>query len=75
MSSEESGEEDSIIVHPLQWRSEYVNRMFAKINAYSHSMKSDQARRQMKTRINGSFSSRPQPNDTDVPPWALKDNC
>ena len=59
MSSEASGNDsdDSIIVHPIPWRSEYVSRMFKKIDAYSDKKKSSQARRQTKNRIVGSPST------------------
>ena len=71
MSSEESGEEDSIIVHPLPWRSEYVNKMFSRIDEYCNKKKSSQALRQMKTRIAGTSSSRPKPVDTLGISWAF----
>ena len=32
MSSEESGNEDEMIIHPLPWRSKYVNIMFQRID-------------------------------------------
>lgn len=69
ISSEESGEDDSIIVHPLPWRSAYVGRMFEKIDSFVRSRKSPQAIRQMKSRKTGSASSRPCP--ADIPSWAL----
>ena len=31
ISSEESDEDDAIVVHPLPWRSEYVDTMFQKL--------------------------------------------
>ena len=34
MSSEESGEEDSMVVHCLPWRSTCVNLMFDRIDKY-----------------------------------------
>ena len=34
MSSEESGDEESIIVHPIPWHSDYVTGMFKKIDEY-----------------------------------------
>ena len=70
MSSEESGDEDYITVHPLPWRSEYVSRIFNKIDAHIMSKKSCQARRQMKERKVGSSSTRPPPN-SGAPDWAL----
>ena len=70
MSSEES-EGDDIVVHPLLWRSKYVNNMFGKIDAYCTRKKSSQAKRQTKCRKSGPPSSRPQPSDPDIPDWAL----
>ena len=70
MSSEES-EDDTIVVHPLPWRSSYVTSMFEKIDAYCARRKSGQAKRQTKTRRIGRSSSRPRPSDNDVPDWAL----
>lgn len=68
MSSEDSGDDDTIEVRPLPWRSSYVNAMFTKIDAYCNHKKSSQARRQMKGRVVGSPSSRPKP--VDYPEWA-----
>ena len=70
MSSEESGPEDVIIVHSLPWRSQYVNKMFAKIDRYIHCKKSPQALRQMKDRSDGSQSKRPVPRDK-FPQWVF----
>ena len=63
MSSEDSGDDDSITVRPLPWRSNYVNVMFSKIDVYCSHKKSPQARRQMKGRNIGSPSSRLRPAD------------
>ena len=68
MSSEESGEDDSIVLHPLPWRSEYINKMFEKIDAFCNSKKSSQAKRQMKNRFIGTPSCRAPPNC--APDWA-----
>lgn len=72
MSSEESGEDDAMIVHPLPWRSEYVNKMFRNIDKYSKVRKSAQASRQTKQRDDGSTSRRNIP--ADMPSWAISDN-
>ena len=69
MSSEESGEEDCITVHPLPWRSQYVTRMFSKIDAYIINRKSAQAKRQMKKRQSGTPSTRSPPGE--APDWAV----
>lgn len=75
MSSEESGEDDSIIVHPLPWHSDYVNKMFKKIDCYCENLKSPQARRQTKRRVSGGASFRPKPDYVDkIPPkWSIVD--
>ena len=70
MSSEESGDDDTIVVHPIGWRSEYVNKMFQRIDAYCSSKKSSQARRQTKKRVTGSISSRPKPAVSTIT-WAI----
>ena len=69
MSSEESDDDDVIVVHPLPWRSEYVDKMFKKIDEYCFSNKSPQGKRQTK-RITGS-PSRPTPACME-PVWAFK---
>ena len=71
MSSEESGDDDSITVHPLPWRSGYVSKMFGKIDTFVNSKKSSQARRQMKERKVGTPSSRPPPPTGCAPEWAI----
>lgn len=74
MSSEDSGDDDSITVRPIPWRSNYVNRMFEKMDAYCTSKKTPQARRQMKPRGVGIPSTRPVPDATvtDVPEWSIR---
>ena len=68
ISSEESGEDDSIAVRPLPWRTSYVTTMFQKIDSYCQAHKSAQARSQMKARVMGEPSSRPMP--IEYPAWA-----
>ena len=70
MSSEESGEDDTLLVHPIPWRSQYVDQMFKKIDAFCTNKRSPQARRQMKQRSVGSPSSRQCPIDS-APEWAV----
>lgn len=69
MSSEESGPDDSIVVHPLIWRSRYVNKMFERIDQYNQQKKSPQAIRQMKSRQIGEASSRSVPSGVEQ--WAI----
>ena len=69
MSSEESGGEDTIIIHPLPWRTEYVNQMFQRIDSYCFSKKSPQAKRQTRKRSVGPSSTRPKP--TNGVSWAI----
>lgn len=73
MSSEESDDEDNMIIHPLPWRSKYVTAMFHQIDQYNIHYKSAQARRQMKSRVTGSDSNRSCPQE-GIPQWALSTN-
>jgi hypothetical protein len=67
-----SGSDDNTyIVHPIPWRTTYVNTMFDRIDKYNAAKKSSQARRQMKSRVIGAPSSRPIPTG-DFPEWAVK---
>lgn len=70
MSSEESGEDDTITVHPIPWQSDYVSKMFNKIDSFIVRKKSCQARRQMKERKIGTPSNRTPPG-SDAPEWAI----
>lgn len=75
MSSEESdvdGDEDVLQVHDLPWRKPSIKRMFATLDAESSKRKSAQAKRQMKRRVMGRNSTRPQP--ASMPKWAAKLN-
>ena len=75
MSSEESCDDgDTIIVHPLPWRSECVTRMFHGIDKYLLEKKSPQAKRQQVHRIEGVLSTRTAPDNSNghIPGWALK---
>lgn len=69
MSSEESGEDDTIIIHRPQWRSDYVTAMFDRIDTYRTKTKSPQAIRQMKKRTIGPDSNHTQP--CAAPSWAV----
>ena len=73
MSSEESGDEGTVIVHPLTWRSNTVNEMFKKISEVCKGNKSSQAKRQMKARTLGSNSRRPKPTVDMDTTWAVND--
>ena len=70
MSSEESGNDDTLIVRPLQWRSGLVDTFFGNLDKQNMEEKSSQARRQLKGRLNGAPSSRPA--HEPLPRWALK---
>lgn len=71
MSSEESGEEDSINIRRLPWRSQYVDSMFKKIDSYSKAKKSSQAKRQLKVRrVSHDPSARLAP--VGAPEWSLQ---
>lgn len=60
MTSKESDEDntDRVVVHPLPWRSDVVDRMFDKIRSHLSANKSLQAKRQMKERLVGVISLR-----------------
>jgi hypothetical protein len=62
MSSEESADDDTLTLHPIPWRSNYVNAMFKKIDVFCVSKKPPQAKRPMKPRQVGSPSNRPIPD-------------
>ena len=75
MSSDSSGEddgEDVIVVHPLPWISADMIAFKRKLDEQIKKERSPQARRQMKRRVIGPSSTRPCPEEVDVPAWALK---
>ncbi len=75
MSSEESdldGEEEVLRVHSLPWSSETVTRMFHSLDDEASKLKTPQSKRQMKRRMLGTLSSRPQPIAGTIPNWALR---
>lgn len=58
MSSEESDEnDDRVIVHPLLWRSDVVDKMFQKTDTCVFAKKSSQAKRQTREDRRGVFTS------------------
>ena len=72
VSSEESGTDDGeevLIVRPIPWRSARVHHMFRELDRQSLTDKSPQSRRQMKRRVLGENSTRPQCN-RELPQWA-----
>ncbi len=73
MSSEESDSdtEDTIVVHPLPWRSHYVTLMFERIDKFQAAKQSPQSRRQTKPRKEGPLSTRAFPRSGDIPDWAV----
>lgn len=71
MSSEESGEENDIIVKPLSWRAPRVDSFFRSLDEDAKDGKSPQSVRQMKSRIIGDVSLRPRPRSDKVPSWAI----
>lgn len=72
MSSEESADDDSVVIRPLSWRAPCVDHMFQKIDEFNMSKKSGQSKRQTKSRKKGFLSERPKPVvDTDSSKWAF----
>ena len=74
MSSEESGMDDHeevIIVHPLPWLSEKIIQFKETLDLQAKKEKTPQAHRQMKQRVIGSPSRRPQ--KPGLPSWSVKE--
>ena len=72
MSSDESDVDEGnevYRVHILPWRKESVKRMFNTLDGETIKVKSQQAKRQMKRRVDGGTSTRPCP--LDLPTWAV----
>ena len=75
MSSEESGEEDVMIIKPLQWRSERVDKFFRQLDEKSNACKTAQAKRQRKARVTSvELSVRPQSAADSFPAWSFLEN-
>lgn len=75
MSSEESDQDDEtkeefVAVKPLPWRSAEVNSLLLRLDQHIHEMKSPQARRQTKKRVEGDVSTRPLPTG-NFPAWTF----
>ena len=58
MSSEDSGDDDTLVVRPLPWRSDLVNTFFDNLDKQNMEEKSSQAKRQLKACLTGALSSR-----------------
>ena len=74
MSSDESGideDKEVIISHPLPWLSPSVQQLKKKLDDASFKNKSPQAKRMIKERVVGTFSSRPKPTNDTVPSWVF----
>ena len=72
MSSDESsteGDKEIIFSHPLPWLSPNVQHLKRTLDETSKKEKSPQARRMVKDRVEGSYSSRPRPVGTNIPSW------
>ena len=78
MSSEESGmegDEEVMLIRPLPWRSEQVNRLMKQLDKKVESSRTPQARRQVINRVTSSeASSRPMPLDGNLPPWLFRED-
>ena len=70
MSSEESGQEDVIIVHPLPWLSESVAKVKSSLDQQIVASNTPQSRRQTKKRLVGCSSNRSVVDN--LPAWAVK---
>ena len=70
ISSEDSDENDSIVVKPLPWRALKVTDFFKKLDVLIDEDKTSQAKRQRKDRIISSVESSRQKPSGGVPKWA-----
>lgn len=70
MSSDDSGDEDTIVSHSLPWLSAHVVTLKRKLDLEILKTKSPHARRQMKARMEGTASTQERP-DT-LPAWVLR---
>lgn len=75
MSTDESDFDDAgreiLVNHQLPWLSDAVNNFKQVLDQESIKGKSQQSLRQMKTRTEGSPSTRQQPDSQKYPPWVL----
>ena len=72
MSSEQSGEEGDepvILVKPLLWRGEQVNKLFRQLEQKIAAERTPQARCQLMCRVVASEPSRTAPVEDNLPPW------
>ena len=60
-----------VVIHPLPWRSEVIDRMFQKIDEHMSVKKSSQAKQQTKERTVGVVSNRKCPIGDHVLSWAI----
>ena len=75
MSSDERGidaDKEVIVSHSLPWLSSNVTLFKKKLDEAGLKNKSPQARRQMKERVQGCPSLRPQPEGEALPSWVFK---
>ena len=70
ISSEDSDENDSIVVKPLPWRAPKGTDFFKKLDVLIDEDKTSQAKRQRKDRIISSVESSRQKPSGGVPKWA-----
>ena len=70
ISSEESDGEDGFMVHPLPWRSERVNKLFASLDHKNEKRRSHRSKVMTQKRYEGIASDRPVP--LTAPDWAVK---
>lgn len=75
VSSEESdgSDEEVLIVHPLPWRSEKVDRMFKRLDNKLESEKTAQCKCQSKRRVLSTTPSGRAKPEEGFPRWVFKD--
>lgn len=71
MSSEESEEDGSFIVHPLPWRSEKATGIFHGLDKKHDRRKTKRSKVMTFARKRGQLSDRPKPPKGSVPDWTV----
>lgn len=71
ISSEESDDDGSFVIHSLPWRSEKVDNFFSGLDRKSDKKKTKKSKMMTFQRIKGLRSNRPRPSLEKVPEWAL----
>ena len=72
MSSEESDDDESFIVHPLSWRSQKYKNFIENLDEAGSNSISVKSKRMRSKRILGTISERPCPDLPSTLSWTIK---